>query len=132
MGQISRLDQLISSSAFNDCSVTVIYLGVIITDVLLLCGGPLSLIVPCRCDRVFWDYSSLFFCGALHFFAVSSCAEKMHVFLGGPTRGHESRRVHILPRTNRRAACLNRKYTYQSCFHVPLSSTLYYQMCIHV
>lgn len=37
MGQISPLDQLISSSAFNDCSVTVIYSGVIITDVLLLC-----------------------------------------------------------------------------------------------
>lgn len=36
MGQISPLDELISSSAFNDCSVTVIYSGVIITDVLLL------------------------------------------------------------------------------------------------
>lgn len=40
MGRISPLDQLISSSAFNDCSVTVIYSGVIITDVLLLCDGP--------------------------------------------------------------------------------------------
>lgn len=40
MGQISPLDQLISSSAFNDCSVTVIYSGVIIADVLLLCDGP--------------------------------------------------------------------------------------------
>lgn len=39
MGQISPLDQLISNSAFNDCSVTVIYSGVIITDVLLLCDG---------------------------------------------------------------------------------------------
>lgn len=81
MGQISPLDQLISSSAFNDCSVTVIYSGVIITDVLLLCDGPSapprSLIVPCRCDRVFWDYSSLFYCGAsrLFFVVVSSSAK---------------------------------------------------------
>lgn len=61
MGQISL--QLISSSAFDDCSVTVIYSGVTITDVLLL-----ALTVPCRCDRVFWDYSGLLKCGALHFF----------------------------------------------------------------
>lgn len=40
MGQISPLDQPICSSAFNDCSVTVIYSGVIITDVLLLCDRP--------------------------------------------------------------------------------------------
>lgn len=40
MGQIGPLDQLISSSAFNNCSVTVIYSGVIITDVLLLCDWP--------------------------------------------------------------------------------------------
>lgn len=63
MGQISPLDQLIYNSAFNNCSVTVIYSGVIITDVLLLCDwpvGPLALIVLCRCDRVFWDYSGLF------------------------------------------------------------------------
>lgn len=39
MGQISPLDQLISNSAFNDCSVTVIYSGIIITDMLLLCDG---------------------------------------------------------------------------------------------
>lgn len=73
MGQISLLDQLISNSAFNDCSVTVIYSGVIITDVLLLCDGPsapLALIVLCRCDCVFWKYSSLFNCGALPFFFV--------------------------------------------------------------
>lgn len=76
MGQISPLDQLISSSAFNECSVTVIYSGVIITDVLLLCDGPsalITLIVPCRCDRVFWDYSSLFYCGALHFCRSKFC-----------------------------------------------------------
>lgn len=77
MGQISPLDQLISNSAFNDCSVTVIYSGVIITDVLLLCdwpvGGPLALIVLCRRDRVFWDYSSLFCCGALHFCCFLFC-----------------------------------------------------------
>lgn len=35
-----RLDQSISNSAFNNCSVTVIYSGVIITDVLLLCDWP--------------------------------------------------------------------------------------------
>lgn len=40
MGQISPVDQLISSSAFSNCSVTVIYSGVIITDVLLLCDWP--------------------------------------------------------------------------------------------
>lgn len=76
MGQISPLDQLISNSAFNDCSVTVIYSGVIITDVLLLCDGPsapLTLIVPCRRDRVFWNYSSLFYCGALHFCRFELC-----------------------------------------------------------
>lgn len=42
MGQISPLDQLISNSAFNNCSVTVIYSGVIITDVLLLCDWPVA------------------------------------------------------------------------------------------
>ena len=55
--QICPLDQPISNSAFNDCSVTVIYSGVIITDVLLLrdgpSGSPFALIVLCRCDRVF-------------------------------------------------------------------------------
>lgn len=40
MGQFNLLDQLSSKSAFNDCSVTGIYSGVIlITDVLLLCKG---------------------------------------------------------------------------------------------
>lgn len=46
MGQISLLDQLISNSAFNNCSVTVIYSGVIITDVLLLCDWPVALPPP--------------------------------------------------------------------------------------
>ena len=40
MGQISPQDQLISNSTFDDCSVTVIYSGVIITAVLLICDGP--------------------------------------------------------------------------------------------
>ncbi len=75
MGQISLLDQLISNSAFNDCSVTVIYSGVIITDVLLLRDGPsasLALIVLCRCDCVFGNTSASFYCGALHFCCISS------------------------------------------------------------
>lgn len=80
MGQISLLDQLISNSAFNNCSVTVIYSGVIITDVLLLCDWPVALpppplIVLCRRDRVLWDYSSLFCCWCFGIFVVSSSAK---------------------------------------------------------
>lgn len=52
MGQISPLDQLISNSAFNDCSVTVIYSGVIITDVLLLRDGPLAPLPSLFCADV--------------------------------------------------------------------------------
>lgn len=75
MGQISPLDQLISNSAFNDCSVTVIYSGVIITDVLLRCDGP-SAPAPSlfRADVIvfFGDYSSLFllWCFAFLLFQV--------------------------------------------------------------
>lgn len=88
MGQISPLDLLISNSAFNNCSVTVIYSGVIITDVLLLCDwpvGPLALIVLCRCDRVFRPL----FAVVLRIFVVSG----LHVCLGGLTLGHESLRL---------------------------------------
>lgn len=49
MGQISPLDQLISTSAFNNCSVTVIYSGVIVTECysFVMACGPLALIVLC-------------------------------------------------------------------------------------
>lgn len=78
MGQISPLDQQIFNSAFNDCSVTVIYSGVIITDVSVICDGPPpTLIVLCRCDRVLWDYSDLFYCGALPFSLFHSSAKTL-------------------------------------------------------
>lgn len=96
MGQISPLDQLISSSAFNDCSVTVIYSGVIITDVLLLCDGPAAPSPSLfRADVIvffgttpasFTVVLCVFFCCCFQF-----CL--MHVCLGGLTLGHESRRL---------------------------------------
>lgn len=60
MGQISPLDQLISNSAFNDCSVTVIYSGVIITDVLLLRDCPSAPLPSLFCADV------IVFSGATH------------------------------------------------------------------
>lgn len=118
MGQISL--QLISSSAFDDCSVTVIYSGVIIIDALLL-----ALTVLCRCDRVFWDYSGLIKCGALHFFVVSSSA-LCNVWLSGLVRGKQ---VTVSPDqqdrelitcslwTNCNSSCSNRLIPYFSAIY---------------
>lgn len=77
MGQISPLDQLISNSAFNDCSVTVIYSGVIITDVLLLCDGPSAPSPSSFCADVivFFGTTSASFTVVLCFFVVTSSAK---------------------------------------------------------
>lgn len=77
MGQISPLDQLISNFAFNDCSVTVIYSGVIITDVLLLCDGPLapSPSLFCADVIVFFGTTSASFTVVLCIFVVSSLSK---------------------------------------------------------
>lgn len=77
MGQISPLDQLISNSAFNDCSVTVIYSGVIITDVLLLCDGPSAPSPSSLCADVivFFGTTSASFTVVLCIFVVSSSAK---------------------------------------------------------
>lgn len=75
--QICPLDQPISKSAFNDCSVTVIYSGVIITDVLLLRDGPSapppSPSLFCADVIVFFrDYSGLFLLWCFAFFLFFS------------------------------------------------------------
>lgn len=76
MGQISPLDQLISNSAFNDCSVTVIYSGIIITDVLLLCDGRSAPWPPLFCADVivFFGTTPASFTVVLCIFVVSSSA----------------------------------------------------------
>lgn len=59
MSQISPLE-LISNSAFNDCSVTVICSAVIITVVLLLCDwpiGPSPSLFRADVLMVFWDFT---------------------------------------------------------------------------
>lgn len=92
MGQISPLDQLISSTAFNDCSVTVIYSGVIITDVLLLCDGPSAPSPSSFCADVivfFGTTPASFTVVLCNFCRLKFCL--MHVCLGGLTPGHESR-----------------------------------------
>lgn len=155
MGQISPLDQLISSSAFNDCSVTVIYSGVIITDVLLLCDGPAA------------PSPSLFRADVIVFFGTTpaSFTVVLCVFLLFPVllnarlprwpdsgtrvtaspdqrdcQASRKRRSHILPpmdQSQRGLFALEKTPTFiLPCFLFALkpflSSTLYYQKCIHV
>lgn len=76
MGLISALGQLISSSTFNDCSVTVIYSGTIITDVLLLCERPSATSPSLLCADVimFFRTTPVSFTVVLCIFVVSSSA----------------------------------------------------------
>lgn len=154
MGQISPLDQLISSSAFNDCSVTVIYSGVTITDVLLLCDGP-SAPLPSlfRADViVFFGTTPASFTVVLCFFLLFQVLlnARLPRWPDSGTRvtaspdqrdcqASRKRRSHILPPwTNHSAACSHRKRYLPSfsmlplCIKTSLSYTLYYQKCIHV
>lgn len=94
MGLISQLDQLISNSASDDCSVTVIYSGVTITDftdILLNCGCPISPLRP-RCSVLIAFLGTLasatFDVMALHFSCLLFCY--MHVCLHGSTPKHGS------------------------------------------
>ena len=96
--QICPLDQPISNSAFNDCSVTVIYSGVIITDVLLLRDGP-SAPPPspssfCADVIVFFrDYSGLFLLWCFAFFLVFLWLSKCTFASVAWLPGRESRRL---------------------------------------
>ena len=113
--------------------------------------GPLALIVLCRCDRVFWDYSSLFTCGALHLCCSKFCST--HVCLSGLTLGNKSRclltkgivkphmrddRIFSSGPITAQPVRTREKTRLPSTFH---ASSLhsngsiiypYYQMCIHV
>lgn len=151
MGQISPQDQPISNSTFNDCSVTVIYSGVIITDVLLFSDGP-SAPRP-LCPVPMWScflgllQPLLLWCFAF-FFASSSakCTFASVAWLGDTTHSVSWRTglssltwemIAYSLRTNQSAACLNRINTYLQhdflllSINICLSSTLYYQMFIH-
>lgn len=153
MGQISPQDQLISSSAFNDCSVTVIYSGVIITDMLLLCDGPSapSPSLFCADVIVFFGTTPASFTVVLCIFVVSSSAKctfasvawlwDMSHGVSWPT-GLSSRAWETItyspPDQSQRSLAEPEKNTYLHSVMLPLrikislSSTLYYQMFIHV
>lgn len=149
--QICPLDQPISNSAFNDCSVTVIYSGVIITDVLLLRDGP-SAPPPspssfCADVIVFFrDYSGLFLLWCFAFFLFFSFGflnarlPRWPDFRGGshgvswPSGDREApceRRSRIppppLPRTNHGAACLTWLNTYM---YLQPASTLHSNLSV--
>lgn len=149
MGQISPLDQLISSTAFNDCSVTVIYSGVIITDVLLLCDGPSAPSPSSFCADVivfFGTTPASFTVVLCNFCRLKFCL--MHVCLGGLTPGHKSRcfltngivkprvrddRIPPPPNPHPPQIKINlQPVKLPLCVEISLSCTLYYQMCIHV
>lgn len=114
---------------------------------------PLALFVLCRCDRVFWDYSSLFNGGAslfkilfffLFFPSSAKCTFASVAWLWGTSHGvsltngivkHRARdrRVFLTSRFSPRIRtdrCQNfnlSRFSFQN-----LSSSLYYQTCIHV
>lgn len=151
MGQISPLDQLISSSAFNDCSVTVISSRIIITDVLLLCDCPSAPSPSLFCANViaFFGTTPTSFTVVLCIFVVSSSAKCTFASVAwlGDT-GHDvspdqqdcqashERRSYIapppLPRTNHSAACLNHRTTYLQPVMLPLKISVIYPLLLDV
>ena len=124
MGQISPRDQLISNSAFINCSVTVINSGVIVTDVLLLCDAPPTGPSPSSsCADVimfFGNYSSLFWLWCFAFLLLQvllNARLPQWPRLESPPDQWDRRSlareaVAYSPRTNHNAACLNRIKTY--------------------
>lgn len=122
MGQISPLDPLISNSAFNDCSVTVIYSGVIIPDVLLLCAGcrpPLP-----HCSVPMWScflgllQPLLLWCFAFLLFQVPLNARSPRWPDSASVKKDD--RIHPLDQSQRSL--------FEPCKHLPSTSL----MCIHV
>lgn len=154
MGRISPLDQLISSSAFNDCSVTVIYSGVIITDVLLLCDGPSAPWPSLFCADVivFFGTTPASLPVVLCIYVVPSSAQRTFAsvaWLWETSHGVSGPRglsnltwetIAYSPPDQSQRSLLEpeKKHAYLQlfmlllCIKMAQSSTLYYQMCIHV
>lgn len=142
MGQISPLDQLIFNSAFNDCSVTVIYSGVITADVLLVCDGPWACSPSLFCANVIVFFgTTASFTVVLCIFVVSSSAKytfPLVAWLGDGVvwpMGLSSLAREIIsfspPPLDQSWRSLFEPHKDQpSTRHA--STTFYYQMCIHV